>query len=275
MSRVALVFPYFRTRAATELLFPPLGAATLAAQLRRLGIDTQGVRRHLRHLRAAQRRPGRLPPGHRRRLLHGQPDRHHAARRGDGQDEPAAGPARRRRALAHRVPGPLHAALRRRVPRRGRRELPAFCRDYFAARGPRRGSASCRSPTTAASSSPRPRPARGQRRPSTTAESELATFPLPDRSDFDHAAYQQEWLQKTGSKATSIIVTLGCPYGCDFCSKPIFGSAVRRRDLDAVFAEIAQIRGARLRQPVDRRRHLHAGPSPTSRSSAGASPARA
>ena len=34
-----------------------------------------------------------------------------------------------------------------------------------------------------------------------------------------------------------------CPYGCDFCSKPIFGSVVRRRSLDAVFAEIAQIRG--------------------------------
>jgi len=73
-------------------------------------------------------------------------------------------------------------------------------------------------------------------------ESELATFPLPDRSDFDHAAYQKVWLEKTGSKATSIIVTLGCPYGCDFCSKPIFGNAVRRRDLDTVFAEIAQIR---------------------------------
>ena len=41
MSRVALVFPYFRTRAATEMLFPPLGAATLAAQLRRRGIDTR------------------------------------------------------------------------------------------------------------------------------------------------------------------------------------------------------------------------------------------
>jgi anaerobic magnesium-protoporphyrin IX monomethyl ester cyclase len=74
-------------------------------------------------------------------------------------------------------------------------------------------------------------------------ESELATFPLPDRSDLDHAAYQEEWLRRTGSKATSIIVTLGCPYGCDFCSKPIFGNAIRRRDLDAVFAEIAQIRG--------------------------------
>ena len=41
VSRVALVFPYFRTRSATELLFPPLGAASLAAQLRRLGLNTK------------------------------------------------------------------------------------------------------------------------------------------------------------------------------------------------------------------------------------------
>jgi anaerobic magnesium-protoporphyrin IX monomethyl ester cyclase len=41
VSRVALVFPYFRTRAATELLFPPLGLAALAAQLRRRGVETR------------------------------------------------------------------------------------------------------------------------------------------------------------------------------------------------------------------------------------------
>ncbi len=41
MPRVALVFPYFRTRAATEMLFPPLGVAALAGQLRRLGIETR------------------------------------------------------------------------------------------------------------------------------------------------------------------------------------------------------------------------------------------
>jgi anaerobic magnesium-protoporphyrin IX monomethyl ester cyclase len=71
---------------------------------------------------------------------------------------------------------------------------------------------------------------------------ELASFPPPDRSDFDHAAYQDAWFQATGSKVTSIIVTLGCPFGCDFCSKPIFGNVVRRRNLDAVFAEIEQLR---------------------------------
>jgi anaerobic magnesium-protoporphyrin IX monomethyl ester cyclase len=74
-------------------------------------------------------------------------------------------------------------------------------------------------------------------------EKDLASFPLPDRSDFDHEAYQRVWREKTGYAAASIIVTLGCPYGCDFCSKPIFGTAVRRRPLDGVFEEIEQIRG--------------------------------
>ena len=41
MFRVALVFPYFRTRSPTEILFPPLGAASLAAQLRKLKIETR------------------------------------------------------------------------------------------------------------------------------------------------------------------------------------------------------------------------------------------
>lgn len=41
MSRVALVYPYFRTHSATELLFPPLGAASLASQLQRFGVASK------------------------------------------------------------------------------------------------------------------------------------------------------------------------------------------------------------------------------------------
>jgi anaerobic magnesium-protoporphyrin IX monomethyl ester cyclase len=37
-------------------------------------------------------------------------------------------------------------------------------------------------------------------------------------------------------------MTLGCPFSCDFCSRPIFGSLFRRRNLDLVFDEIEQIR---------------------------------
>ena len=36
-----MVFPYFRTKSLTEVLFPPLGAASLTAQLRQLGIETR------------------------------------------------------------------------------------------------------------------------------------------------------------------------------------------------------------------------------------------
>jgi anaerobic magnesium-protoporphyrin IX monomethyl ester cyclase len=72
-------------------------------------------------------------------------------------------------------------------------------------------------------------------------EKDIQSFPLPDRSDFDHATYQKVWLQKDGTKTTSIITTLGCPFDCDFCSRPVFGSSFRRRNLDAVFEEIDQI----------------------------------
>jgi radical SAM superfamily enzyme YgiQ (UPF0313 family) len=74
-------------------------------------------------------------------------------------------------------------------------------------------------------------------------EKEIESFPLPDRSDFDHGTYQKAWLEKAGAKTTSIITTFGCPFDCDFCSKPVFGNLFRRRNLDAVFEEIEQIRG--------------------------------
>jgi anaerobic magnesium-protoporphyrin IX monomethyl ester cyclase len=73
-------------------------------------------------------------------------------------------------------------------------------------------------------------------------EKEIDCFPLPDRTDFDHAAYQQAGLLRDGAKTTSIIMTYGCPFDCDFCSRPVFGSLFRRRSLAAVLEEIEQIR---------------------------------
>ncbi len=241
MSRVALVFPYFRTRAATELLFPPLGAATLAAQLRRLGIDTKifdgtfGTFEQL-GIDLTAYRPDIVGVYSMVSLTATTLRVAEVVRTSLPQALLVAG-------------GPLPTVFPGRYAQhfdavfRGEADVsfPSFCRDYFAgeATPPRMGE------LPLATYGGLFVPDHGLRVDNATVhhgESELATFPLPDRSDFDHAAYQKEWLQKTGSKATSIIVTLGCPYDCDFCSKPIFGSAVRRRDLDAVFAEIAQIR---------------------------------
>ncbi|HEX7486235.1 MAG TPA: radical SAM protein [Vicinamibacterales bacterium] len=241
MSRVALVFPYFRTRAATEMLFPPLGAATLAAQLRRLRIDakvfdgTFGTFEQLRTdltayapdivcvysmvsltantLRVAEMVRTSLPKA---LLVAGGP-------------LPTVFPGRYTQHFDAVFRGEADVSF------------PRFCRDYFAGGVvPSRMDALPLDDYGGLFI-----PNHGLHVDNATVhhgEGELATFPLPDRSDFDHAAYQQEWRRKTGTMATSIIVTLGCPYGCDFCSKPIFGNVVRRRDLDSVFAEIEEIR---------------------------------
>jgi anaerobic magnesium-protoporphyrin IX monomethyl ester cyclase len=241
MPGVAIVFPYFRTHAATEMLFPPLGAAALAAQLRALDVETKvfdctfGSFEQLRADLAAFRP----------RIV------------GISSMVSLSGNTLRIAEMVREIlpgsllvaGGPLPTVFPARYTAhfdavfRGEADLsfPRFCRDYLE----RRLS-----------------PASFRELPLSTypglfieddgvsvdnptvhhPESELAHFPLPDRSDFDHAAYQKEWQEKTGAKATSMIATLGCPYGCEFCSKPIFGNEVRRRDLDVVFAEIAQIR---------------------------------
>jgi anaerobic magnesium-protoporphyrin IX monomethyl ester cyclase len=223
------------------MLFPPLGAATLAAQLRRLDVETKvfdGTFSTFEQLSAdlAAYRPDIVGVYSMVSLSANTLRVAEMVRTSLPQALLVAG-------------GPLPTVFPARHARhfdavfRGEADVsfPSFCRDHFAA-----GISPSRlGDLPLATYSGLFIAGHGLQVDNATihhGERELATFPLPDRSDFDHAAYQEEWLQKTGSKTTSIIVTLGCPYGCDFCSKPIFGNAVRRRELDAVFAEISQIR---------------------------------
>jgi anaerobic magnesium-protoporphyrin IX monomethyl ester cyclase len=117
--------------------------------------------------------------------------------------------------------------------------FPAFCRDYLELRA------------TSATVGDLPLGAypglvaeRGNVRfdnaPVHHTQDEIAGFPLPDRGDFDHGAYQREWAS-SGYRPTTLLATLGCPYGCEFCSKPVFGNEVRLRPLDAVLAEVEDI----------------------------------
>ena len=68
-------------------------------------------------------------------------------------------------------------------------------------------------------------------------------LPLPDRSIFDHPRYQEFWERTSGCRMTSIMITRGCPYSCDFCSKPVWGNNYRKPSLERVFAEIRDILG--------------------------------
>jgi anaerobic magnesium-protoporphyrin IX monomethyl ester cyclase len=65
--------------------------------------------------------------------------------------------------------------------------------------------------------------------------------PLPDRDGFDHEKYQKMSFACSGYKKASIMTTYGCPFSCNFCSKPIFGNDVRFRSLDHVIQEIRDI----------------------------------
>ncbi len=69
----------------------------------------------------------------------------------------------------------------------------------------------------------------------------LDALPLPDRSRFDHHRYQQHWQETDGCRQTNIILTRGCPYSCDFCSKPVWGNVYRKASLSRIFAEIRAI----------------------------------
>jgi len=241
MPKVALIFPHFRTKASTEMLFPPLGLAYLAAQLRQRNIDVrifdctflkyQDVKKELiayqpdivgiSSMILLNRNTFRFAEMVRERL----PEALIIA----GGPMPTLYP--------ERYNGPFDLVFR------GEADLsfPNFCQDYFSHQLGRKTlykldlnaypglyghtlDLSVDNLTTH------------------HTDEEISSFALPYRGDFDHAAYQQAWLEKDGSKTTSIMITLGCPYDCDFCSRPVFGHAYRKRNLNLVFDEIEQIK---------------------------------
>ena len=242
MPKVALIYPYFRTKAPTELLFTPLGIASLASQLHELGIEAKvfdctfstfdGIQESLKDyqpdiigiysmitlsrntFQIADMIRTTFPEG----LL------------------VAGGP------LPTLYPERFNPAFD--VVFRGEADLsfPHFCQDFFDQKGTpqqklaalpletyaglfiQHGNLQISNPTVHYS------------------ERLINTFPLPYREDFDHTAYHQAGMLKDGAKTTSIITTYGCSFDCDFCSKPVFGNRFRRRYPDEVFKEIEQIR---------------------------------
>jgi len=78
--------------------------------------------------------------------------------------------------------------------------------------------------------------------PQPSDEKTIDRRPIPDRNDFDHANYQRFWLDREKFSLASIMTSYGCPFDCEFCSKPVFGNHLRRRGMDRVFEEIRDIK---------------------------------
>lgn len=73
------------------------------------------------------------------------------------------------------------------------------------------------------------------------SEEEINNLQMIDRSGYNHKKYHELSLKNSAYKSATIMMTYGCPFDCDFCSKPIFGNNVRFRDMDSIFREIKDI----------------------------------
>ncbi len=241
MRKVALLFPYFRTRSATEMLFPPLGLACLSSQLKQRGIETQIFDCTFQTFSQVSKDLLAFHPDivgissmillSRNTFRFGSlvRDRIPEALLVVGGPMPTLYP--------EQYAGPFDLVFR------GESDLcfPDFCQDYFARQADRKTLYRLelgRYPGLYGHSLDFSvdNPAINY------SEKEINQFPIPDRSMFDHDTYQRTWMEKDGSRTTSIMITLGCPFDCDFCSRPVFGHLYLKRNLDRVFEEIGQIK---------------------------------
>lgn len=70
---------------------------------------------------------------------------------------------------------------------------------------------------------------------------DLDSIPHPIRSEFLNKNYMAYWSENFDYAPASIIATRGCPYSCDFCSRPTSGTKFRKRSIEDVLGEIKEI----------------------------------
>ena len=78
--------------------------------------------------------------------------------------------------------------------------------------------------------------------PKHLSQKEVGELQFADRSFARHKDYQEFWKLKSGDSPATIMMTKGCPFNCDFCSKPIFGNKLRKRSVPDCIREILYIK---------------------------------
>lgn len=69
----------------------------------------------------------------------------------------------------------------------------------------------------------------------------LDSIPFPARELFDNDSYKQYYQNNFGYTMTSMISSRGCPFRCDFCSRPIFKEGFRSRSHENIVDEMQSI----------------------------------
>jgi anaerobic magnesium-protoporphyrin IX monomethyl ester cyclase len=69
----------------------------------------------------------------------------------------------------------------------------------------------------------------------------LDSLPFPARDLYEHEAYQSYFRRYHGYAITAMITSRGCPFNCDFCSRPVFGRSYRSRSPSNIVDEMETI----------------------------------
>jgi len=71
--------------------------------------------------------------------------------------------------------------------------------------------------------------------------SNLDVIAFPARELFDNEAYKRFYIRRYGYSVSPLISSRGCPFNCDFCSRPVFGTTFRTRSPSNIVDEVAEI----------------------------------
>jgi anaerobic magnesium-protoporphyrin IX monomethyl ester cyclase len=71
---------------------------------------------------------------------------------------------------------------------------------------------------------------------------DVDVLPLPAWDLLDIEAYRAAWVSAHGRFSWNMVTSRGCPYGCNWCAKPVFGRRYTQRSPSAVAAEMRHIK---------------------------------
>ena len=73
---------------------------------------------------------------------------------------------------------------------------------------------------------------------------DLDALPLPAWDLVDADAYRHAWRRAHGRLSWNVVTSRGCPYGCNWCAKPVFGRRYAQRSPASVAEELRRLKAA-------------------------------
>jgi anaerobic magnesium-protoporphyrin IX monomethyl ester cyclase len=78
--------------------------------------------------------------------------------------------------------------------------------------------------------------------PARAAVQDLDALPFPAWDLIDAEPYRRAWRSAHGRFSWNMVASRGCPYGCNWCAKPVFGRRYAQRTPASVAAEMLRLR---------------------------------